>query len=300
MRALLRVNPQGSGTVLQERLSARTASDEVFTAEFGVQAELPRWILSGERRVQESFDGHRVLTTRWLAEKPRGTLILFQGRGESAYRWEATTRYFAKVQNLNVITLDWPGQGFSGRFADGNAHHVDVEGLVEHGRHFLEELDRRGELVRPVTLHGYSMGGLVAARGGEREAAWGMSDYLAKFFEHGPREATDDATWLRRQKKAARRLPSMNVGGASWGFLRSSAKLIDHIADHASTIRIPTLVISGERDRVVSNESHRTIAARIPGAQSLLIPGAKHAAHIDTKAQRRAYVDAVSAFTARA
>jgi 3-oxoadipate enol-lactonase len=41
-------------------------------------------------------------------------------------------------------------------------------------------------------------------------------------------------------------------------------------------ISVPTLVIHGENDRLVPSENGRLIAARIPGAKLVMIPGASH------------------------
>jgi 3-oxoadipate enol-lactonase len=41
-------------------------------------------------------------------------------------------------------------------------------------------------------------------------------------------------------------------------------------------IRVPTLVVHGDRDCIVAPQNGRVVAARIPGAQFLLIPGAGH------------------------
>jgi pimeloyl-ACP methyl ester carboxylesterase len=41
-------------------------------------------------------------------------------------------------------------------------------------------------------------------------------------------------------------------------------------------IAAPTLVIHGENDRLVPAENGKRIAARIPGAKLVLIPGASH------------------------
>jgi 3-oxoadipate enol-lactonase len=41
-------------------------------------------------------------------------------------------------------------------------------------------------------------------------------------------------------------------------------------------ISAPTLVIHGENDRLVPAENGRRIAARIPGATLVIIPGASH------------------------
>jgi 3-oxoadipate enol-lactonase len=59
----------------------------------------------------------------------------------------------------------------------------------------------------------------------------------------------------------------------SLGLFNSSKRL--------SEIKIPTLVVTGERDTTVPLESQRLLAVRINGAQQAVIPGAGHAVSVD-------------------
>lgn len=59
----------------------------------------------------------------------------------------------------------------------------------------------------------------------------------------------------------------------SLGLFNSSKRL--------SEIKIPTLVVTGERDTTVPLESQRLLAVRINGAQQSVIPGAGHAVSVD-------------------
>jgi pimeloyl-ACP methyl ester carboxylesterase len=54
------------------------------------------------------------------------------------------------------------------------------------------------------------------------------------------------------------------------------ARIIDHLPE----IRVPTLVIVGERDEPFIGASEY-MAAKIPGARLEVIPGAGHAANLD-------------------
>ncbi|MEO1171744.1 MAG: alpha/beta hydrolase [Myxococcota bacterium] len=345
--------PATIGAQIHEGLAARTKDDPVFSPEFGVQAELPRWALSGERSVMKSHDGHPMMVTEWRVENPRATLVLFQGRGESAFRWEEPARIFNRA-GVDVVTVDWPGQGLSGRFADGNVHHADVRTLVSHGRHFIETLAKQGRLTGPVTLHGYSMGGCVAAalaanppvavdrlvlhqpmtdfhrkvvsdgsptvgrlldvgvrpstlagltgamlclRSSQKTApSWGTEEYLIRYLDYGPWLSVDDSWRLRRERRAARIVPSMNVGGFTWGATVSATKLIRQVSRTAHLIDRKTLIISGEKDRVVCNDSHKQIHQKISGSRHVVIADAGHAAHLCQKPARRAYFDAVIPF----
>lgn len=55
------------------------------------------------------------------------------------------------------------------------------------------------------------------------------------------------------------------------------AAAVGHAAwDRLSEIRVPTLVITGDADRVVPPENSRRIARRLPGAKLVILPGAPH------------------------
>jgi len=65
------------------------------------------------------------------------------------------------------------------------------------------------------------------------------------------------------------------------------------LADRLHRIHLPTLVISGENDRVVPSSYGRSFAQRIPGASFKIIEGAGHYAHVE---RPDAFVSAVDTF----
>lgn len=63
------------------------------------------------------------------------------------------------------------------------------------------------------------------------------------------------------------------------GYLRQAAAVLDHDArDRLGQIRCPTLVSTGEEDRLTPPRMARELAARIPGARLVLLPGVGHGA----------------------
>ena len=54
------------------------------------------------------------------------------------------------------------------------------------------------------------------------------------------------------------------------------------LGDRLGDITVPTLVVAGEADRIVDAEVARTYAARIPGAQFVLLPRTGHLPQIET------------------
>jgi pimeloyl-ACP methyl ester carboxylesterase len=55
-----------------------------------------------------------------------------------------------------------------------------------------------------------------------------------------------------------------------------AACLTFDFGDRLPQIRVPTLVINGEDDRLIPSENSRIMAERIPGAELVLFPKAGH------------------------
>lgn len=54
------------------------------------------------------------------------------------------------------------------------------------------------------------------------------------------------------------------------------ASLFHDTSEHIHRIRAPTLVVTGDRDRLIPMENSRQLATRIPGARLSILPGAGH------------------------
>jgi pimeloyl-ACP methyl ester carboxylesterase len=52
-----------------------------------------------------------------------------------------------------------------------------------------------------------------------------------------------------------------------------------------ATIKVPTLVITGDADKLVPADNSRRLAARIPGAKLVLLPGVGHAFRLEAEAE---------------
>jgi len=79
---------------------------------------------------------------------------------------------------------------------------------------------------------------------------------------------------------AASHRSAQGLASAARGMLKQfDARVIDHLPD----IRVPTLIIVGENDTPYIPGS-QYMAAKIPGARLVMIPGAGHAANIDQPA----------------
>lgn len=126
-------------------------------------APLPNWVLSAKRRQIVTSDGHALTVSTWPTPKPKGTVVILQGSGQSAYRWQHTARFLSRHRDQQVITYDHRGKGLSGRLAEDNRCHIDdFRRYASDAIEVLTTLEAEGKLKAPVTLLGYSMGGAVA------------------------------------------------------------------------------------------------------------------------------------------
>ncbi len=235
-------------------------------------------------------DGARI----WWSSVGEGEpVILVMGLGYPSDMWFRTTRVLAK--HYRVLLLDNRG---SGRTGDVPGAPYSVETMADD---VAAVLDAANESSAHVI--GASMGGLVAqelaitmadrvrtlvlacTHPGVTHAVWDPQalEFLTARASLTPQEAAEasipfnyaDRTPRERiEEDWAVRLPlactptgylAQAQGTASWSGL-----------ERLPSVRVPTLVLHGEDDRLVPAENGRRIAANVPGAELVLIPEANH------------------------
>jgi pimeloyl-ACP methyl ester carboxylesterase len=91
-------------------------------------------------------------------------------------------------------------------------------------------------------------------------------------------------------------MPTIDRAGAARGML---AQFDSSLIDSLPTIAVPTLVLVGAEDRHFLGAADY-MAAKIPGARKIVIPGAGHAANLDQPAAfNRAVADFLAALPER-
>jgi lysophospholipase len=112
-------------------------------------------------------DNHKIRRIDWpsLAKNGavRGSLLFLPGRGDHYEKYLETLDYFARG-GWNVTSVDWRGQGNSGRYLpDPNVGHIeDFSVWIADIKAFYADWmkDRRA----PIVVIGHSMGGHLAIR----------------------------------------------------------------------------------------------------------------------------------------
>ena len=121
---------------------------------------------SGDRWIE--LDGAAV-RYRLRHGNGRGMVLILPGFTEFIEKHETTIDRFAAM-GLDSITIDWPGQGLSGRLSPDYPDLVHCDAFEDH----LDALDsvlrreRRAIGDTPLFLFGHSMGGHLALRMAER------------------------------------------------------------------------------------------------------------------------------------
>lgn len=223
-----------------------------------------------------SFDNTRLVYREWLADKPKGNIVVVHGAGEHSNRYTHVVDHFTAA-GFNVFTWDARGHGES----EGQ------RGFVERWFHFRNDIHYYFKAVRPsfsgqpVFLLGHSLGGVMTLdyllnhpeediRGYICSAPAigkvGISPILlglSRIFTHiAPRLSLDtgleldavsrDPTWLESSRqdplyhsKGTPRLATEVIDTAAW------------IHEHASDFNYPLLMVHGTDDRVCEIDGSR-------------------------------------------
>ena len=241
------------------------------------------------------LDGVEGIPVRRDGGSGRPPLLLINSLGTDRSSWDRPLPFWSPY--LEVLRYDQRGHGATRRSTAGMT-------LADLGRDALEVLDAAG--AEQAMVCGCSLGGLVAQwvaiHAPERVASLVLADTAA-------RVGTADA-W--QQRAAVVRHRGMDAVAAqvierffSGGFRVREARVVAEVerrlraqdpegyaascevlagADlraDVSAVRAPTLVIVGDEDVATPLAQARDLAASIPGAELVQLPGAGHLAPIE-------------------
>ncbi len=178
--------------------------------------------------------------------------------------WEAAEDIATLVDELALDLVHWVGLSMGGmmgmRFALEHQDRLASLVLLDTS---AEREDREG-------MH--KLMARIAKLGG-RPAIRLMMPYVAgQMFSPGFKDRPEAQPWLDRVKDLD---PRRVHTGAMAVFGRES------VVDRLSEIRVPTMVLVGDRDQATPPANAETIQKGIPGARRALIPGAGHMSAIE-------------------
>jgi alpha-beta hydrolase superfamily lysophospholipase len=202
---------------------------------------------AGERLALRAADG-QLAHALWFPPPPAARVIVyFHGNGEQA---EDNVPLASELvaRGFGVLLVEYRGYGV----AAGQT--PSEEALYLDGTTMLDDLARRGVPASRIALWGMSLGTGVAAEMARRGR--GASLVLVAPFVSLTAVASRFLPWW---------LPACWVVPDRYDTLSK-----------ARDIRVPTLVVHGDRDDVVPYAMGRTVAGAIDGARMVTAPGAGH------------------------
>lgn len=194
----------------------------------------PRRAFGSEAPKPSHFDSHGV-NLQYTVEGEGPPVILIHGlysSGQMNWRAPGTTQELAK--HFQVITLDVRGHGGSGKPTEESAYGLE---LVEDVVRLMDHLK-----IQKAHIVGYSMGGMITMK------------LLTRHPERVQSAVLGGMGWLRQGSPLQNvwsQMPERNVRATPPACARSLGALAV-TAEEVKAIRVPVLVVVGDRDPVRS------------------------------------------------
>ena len=254
----------------------------------------------------------RVRVGQWRAQNPRGQVLILPGRGDFLEKYTPLALYLNK-KGYSVTSLDWPGQGASGRLGrhPQAGHITSYNDYVTVLRNCLIETELA---TQPMMWLAYSMGAPIALQallehpynvsklvllspafgfaGPSEPLVRGLSSAahtlgLSKRFALGE-GPTDPTTWTFESTQVSSDPaafgmfkdflvfhPNYLLGGSTWGWVKASLEAFRYLrrAD-LSNLQPSALFLSAQDELTVSVDAQKQMARRLK-AEFVTLPG-KH------------------------
>jgi 3-oxoadipate enol-lactonase len=225
-----------------------------------------------------------------------GTPILFlHGVGSDKSVWEPQLAHFSRTRR--AVAFDYPGYGESAPAAEGTSRD-------DYAAAMFAALDSLA--IEKAHVCGLSLGGVVAiamhAAAPHRCVSLILADTFAVHPDGGAIYERSVAASTDLRALAEARVDYLLAPGANADVRSEVVETMARIdpaayrigaeavwladqRDRAAAIRVPTLVICGEEDKVTPPALSRELAALIPGAKLATIPGAGHISNLERPAE---------------
>jgi lysophospholipase len=99
---------------------------------------------------------------------------------------------------------------------------------------------------------------------------------------------THDETRWNLQRALIDAVPELEIGPMTWGWLGASLSILKTFTKTKlmAQATIPMFVASAGEEKLISNEAHTAVAARLPDCEHVTIEGAMHEILMETDARR--------------
>jgi len=220
------------------------------------------------------INGVQLWYAQWGARnKGVPVLLLHGGALNSNYFGELVPTLVS--HGYRVIAMDSRGQGRSRRAAGPITYHMIATDVLR----LLDLLN-----VRQVNLVGWSDGGIIGLdlaihhpKRLHRLLAFGTNADLSGVYENAE-ETPLVAAFLARAKEEYRQLSPTPDDWQSFDAVMNKMWHTEptFTPKQLSSIRVPTTIADGEHDEIVKPEHTRYLAATIPNAKLVILPGVSH------------------------
>lgn len=246
-------------------------------------------------------ENHDAAPARVPVSGPVGRILLIHGFGASTFSFRFMAPHLAE-QGWEVAAVDVPPFGYS----DKSAQRLAVP--ADRGRLLWAVPDALG-WEGPIVLLGHSMGGLYAATMAEAfpertralvllagavpadgkapaGAPW-FAGLFRGFLESSLRDWSSVKAMLVRFAGKGASIPDDMVDGYAAPFqmpggveaLFAWSRAGGQAPVHPERLRMPALLVYGEKDTVVPPKTGRALAEVMPDGELALLPGLGHLAH---------------------
>jgi lysophospholipase len=280
--------------------------------------------------------GHFIHYNYWLDETDRACIAILPGLSEFGEKYIETARFFKK-HGFGLYVIDWAFQGRSTRF-EGNRQKRHSDGYETDLSDLDYLMTRIIGKEKPLYVLGHSMGGHLGLRylaqhpGRVKAAAFSapmvdiqalhygrpffkrLLDFCCRFdsaYVPGGKDWHEEArrndgtdifssdpvrdgihfAWSKAD-------PQLQVGNPTLKWVYETLQSVNALEDEVENITIPVLLGAAGQERLVDNKEMYEAAEKMPYAQIIRFPTAKHEILMETDDIRDAFLnEALNLFT---
>jgi alpha-beta hydrolase superfamily lysophospholipase len=256
-----------------------------------------------------SVSGKNLFAQSWSAsESPKAIIVLIHGFGEHCSRYSSYIGLFEQA-DIAFISMDQIGHGQS----------AGKRGVIQSFKQLLDDVDQLIDKAEslfpgiPKFLYGHSMGGNIALnyllqrnfpfKGAIISSPWlklsnelpAVTKLLVRLFSHIIPNITTksglNTNYIssKPHEVHAYNIDKLNHGRISFRLLNSIIKHGNWAINNMHLLKVPTLLLHGNKDRITSHLASRELAAKNPlTIQYQEFEGMYHEVHNDTEREQLA------------